>query len=50
MGIKRTKEFRNEAVRIALTGGLRTPRLDDLVSIPSSAIGSEEKLTGISGI
>ena len=39
MGIRRTEEFRNEAVRIALTSGLSLKQVSDDLGIGLSTLG-----------
>jgi transposase len=39
MGIRRTEEFRNEAVRIALTSGLSLKQVSDDLDIGLSTLG-----------
>ncbi len=39
MGIRRTEEFRNEAVRIALTSGLSQNQVADDLGIGLSTLG-----------
>ena len=44
MGIRRTEEFRNEAVRIALTSGLPHKQVADDLVIGLSTLGKPPKI------